>query len=103
MGTAVERGIAVPHARLADIESPVVAFGRSKSGLDWDSPDGLPVHFVFLVLTPKEVEDAQVQILAAIATCMLQEDIRLKVMDSEDREEVFQILRQKMESHGYKS
>jgi PTS system fructose-specific IIC component len=50
-----------------ELAQPIIAFGRSITGVDWDAPDGLPVHLVFLVLTPKDEEGLQLQILAAIA------------------------------------
>lgn len=99
MGTGLEKGLAVPHGRLKDIESPVIAFGRSQLGVDWDARDGLAIHFVFLILTPEKEEGAQVQILAAIARCMLQPDIQSKIMASEDSEEVFHIVTEGLRRH----
>ena len=74
MGTATGGGVAVPHARIESLQVPVLAFGRAaSSGVDWNSPDGQPVHFVFLVLTPERQEGVQLQILAAIARGMTAE------------------------------
>jgi len=53
--TAVGKGVAAPNARaLAVLESRWVV-ARSERGIDWDSPDGLPVHLVVLVLSPPEI------------------------------------------------
>ena len=52
MGTALEEGIAVPHARLQKSDRPVIVFGRSRTGIDWNSPDGEPTRFIFLMLAP---------------------------------------------------
>lgn len=69
MGTAMGCGVAVPHARLAEVATPRLAFGRLAAGLEWNAPDGQPVHFVFLLLTPVEAEsDVQLAMLRAIAT-----------------------------------
>ena len=70
MGTGLGKGVAVPHARIETLRRPVMAFGRAPEGLDWDAPDGEPVRFVFLVLTPARQEGLQVQILQAIARTM---------------------------------
>ena len=70
MGTGIGKGVAVPHARIEELRRPVMAFGRAAAGLDWDAPDGEPVRFVFLVLTPARQEGLQVQILQAIARTM---------------------------------
>lgn len=70
MGTAIEEGIALPHGRLEGLKKPIVIFGRSLAGVDWNSPDGKPSHFIFLILTPKSDDAIQVQILRAIARVM---------------------------------
>ncbi len=70
MGTGIGNGVAVPHARLEALRRPVMAFGRAPAGLAWDAPDGEPVRFVFLVLTPARQEGLQLQILAAIGRTM---------------------------------
>ncbi len=69
MGTAVGNRTAVPHARLSHIGKPVLVFGRSPSGVEWDAPDGRAVRLVFLVLSSAD-DDWQLQILAAIARGM---------------------------------
>ena len=64
--TGIGYGIAVPHARIDGLAEPVVAAGISEPGIDFDAPDGAPAHLVFLVLTPREDDGAQLEILAAI-------------------------------------
>ncbi len=67
MSTALGEGLAVPHARLRSLERPLVVFGRSESGIDWNSPDGVPVRLIFLVLTPDDRPDVQLTVLQGIA------------------------------------
>jgi len=67
MSTGVGNGLAVPHGRIDGLTSPVVAVGISEAGLDFNAPDGLPAHLVFLILTPPDDDGAQVKILADIA------------------------------------
>ncbi len=80
MGTAIGSGVAVPHARCEPINRPLVGFGLSRQGLEWDAPDGQPVHFVFLLLTPSRGADVQVRLLAAIATLMADARFRDELM-----------------------
>jgi Kef-type K+ transport system membrane component KefB/mannitol/fructose-specific phosphotransferase system IIA component (Ntr-type) len=68
--TAIGEGIAVPHARLAELHEAVLVVGRSLKGIDFDAPDGLPAHLVFLILTPEHDLTLQLQILSGIATAM---------------------------------
>ncbi|MBD3320989.1 MAG: hypothetical protein GF350_07855 [Chitinivibrionales bacterium] len=98
MGTGLEKGLAVPHGRLDGIDKPVIAFGRSLSGIDWDSRDGHASHFVFLVLSPLKEEGVQVQILAAIARFMNQPNIQSRLMSVESADETYRILRKGLKS-----
>lgn len=52
LSTGIKNGIAVPHARLDSIKEMSGVIGLSPAGLDYDSLDGLPVHVVFLILSP---------------------------------------------------
>ncbi len=88
MGTALEEGIAVPHARLPEVKIPLVIFGRSPEGVEWNSPDGKPANLIFLILTPKEDYDTQVQILSFIAKAMSDEGMRSAIMNAPDRHEI---------------
>jgi mannitol/fructose-specific phosphotransferase system IIA component (Ntr-type) len=60
-------GIAIPHAKLADVEGINVGVGRSRSGVAWDSGDGGPVHLVFLIVSGSRDPDQHVLLLAEIA------------------------------------
>ena len=92
MGTGLEKGVAVPHARLEGLDHPLVAFGRSKPGINWDARDGLATHFVFLVLTPEKEEGMQVQILASIARVMGGGDLPGQLMSADDETKTFELL-----------
>jgi Kef-type K+ transport system membrane component KefB/mannitol/fructose-specific phosphotransferase system IIA component (Ntr-type) len=67
MTTALENGLAVPHARLARLGRPVVVYGRCAKGIEWNARDGLPAEHLFLVLTPENDPTSQLQILSGIA------------------------------------
>ncbi|MBD3271656.1 MAG: hypothetical protein GF384_03855, partial [Elusimicrobia bacterium] len=89
MGTAMEEGIAVPHARLPDIKRPLIFFGRSLEGIDWNSPDGKPAQLIFLILSPEDDYDSQIQILASIAKSMSDEKVRGLMLEARDERELW--------------
>ena len=92
MGTVVGNGVAIPHARLATLTKPVLTFGRSVAGVEWDAPDGLPAHFIFLLLTPVVDEGLQLQSLAALARGMSNENARVQLTQANTSQEVWQAL-----------
>lgn len=52
MPTGLGNGVALPHARLDGLSTPVVAVGLSHAGIDFDAVDGQPAQIIILLLTP---------------------------------------------------
>ncbi len=93
MGTGVGKGIAIPHARIPDLKTPMVAIGICKEGIEWDEVDGKPAHLVFLVLTAdKDERDTQLKILAQIARCFSDPQRMWDVVNEIDAEGVWSCL-----------
>ncbi len=91
MGTALESGLAIPHARFPRMPRPIIVFGRSRSGIeDWDTPDGQDTHFIFLVLAPP-YSDAQVQILAHIVRTMQEPQVREQLLQAGDADAIWAV------------
>ncbi|HUT33539.1 MAG TPA: cation:proton antiporter [Planctomycetota bacterium] len=93
-GTSIGEGMAVPHARIAGLSRPLIVFGRAVAGFEWDAPDGLPAHFVFLILTPADDQGLQVQILGALARGLGDEPTRHKLLAARTEAEAWTLLRQ---------
>lgn len=67
IATGLERGIAVPHARIADLKSPIIAIGISKEGIDFQALDLEPARLIFLILTPEDDPEIHLDIFREIA------------------------------------
>lgn len=67
LSTGYENGLAVPHAKSASVSEMVLAVGRSSAGVEFDSLDGKPTHFVFLLLSPVDTSGPHIQALAMLA------------------------------------
>lgn len=65
--TGIGNGVALPHARIEGISKPIVAVGVSDSGIDFDAPDDKPAYVIFLILTPVDAPDTQLEITAELA------------------------------------
>jgi Kef-type K+ transport system membrane component KefB/mannitol/fructose-specific phosphotransferase system IIA component (Ntr-type) len=92
-GTALGSGIAIPHARIETVKNPVIAFGRSESGIEWDAPDGRPVRYIFMLATPIGVEDVHVQILALIARNMANPESEKRLQGAVNANQIENLLR----------
>ena len=65
--TGVGNGVALPHVRLEQVKKPFGILARLKQPIDFDAIDGQPVDLVCLLLLSKENEQAQLNVLAAVA------------------------------------
>jgi len=65
--TGVGGGVAIPHARIADVKKPFGIFARLKSAIEFDAIDRQPVDLVFLLLLPTAPAGDQLNALALVA------------------------------------
>ncbi len=82
LASGLERGLAIPSARLDPIKQPLVAIGLSRHGLDFNAPDGTLAHVVCLVLIPGADHDAQWGIMAEIGRALGAEEVRDRVLQA---------------------
>ncbi|MEW6536563.1 MAG: cation:proton antiporter [Candidatus Auribacterota bacterium] len=94
IGTALEEGIAIPHARIEGLRYPVIAVGNSPGGIEWNAPDGKPTKLVFLILTPQDDEWIQLQILRTIALVLKDERMRHRLLNPAGNQALWDILRE---------
>jgi Kef-type K+ transport system membrane component KefB len=92
MSTALEKEIAVPHAKMSDLQSPLIVLGREPAGIDWNAIDGKPVKLVFLILTPSESYDIQLRIYRGVIRLLQEEDFRQKLIDAADHKAMWGII-----------
>ena len=65
--TGIGKGIAIPHCRIADCTGTVGGLVTLAHPVDYDAIDNEPVDILFVLLVPKEAQEAHLQTLAALA------------------------------------
>jgi Kef-type K+ transport system membrane component KefB len=93
MSTAMGRAVAFPHARLEGLKHPIIFVARNRGGIEWDAPDGIPVRWVFFVITPADNPSAQLRILQMLANTLGNKDIRRTMDDAGDATPIWQAIR----------
>ncbi len=91
LSTEVRPGVVIPHARVPDIEEPVVILGVSPEGIDFPAAKE-PAKLIFLFLSPAARPDAHLRSLAAIVRLVRREENVRKLIESrtvEDLENAF--------------
>jgi len=74
VSTGMAKGLAIPHGRTTGVTGMAVAVGVSPEGVDFQSLDGRPTHLVFLIASSPEDRGPHLQLLAALAKQMRDED-----------------------------
>ena len=65
--TGLGGGVAIPHARFAELKQPFGMLMRLRKAIPFEAIDGQPVHIVFLLLLPAEKAGEQLNALATVA------------------------------------
>lgn len=93
--TGIGDGIAIPHGKLAGLEGMVVAFGRSREGVDFESLDGRPAYLFFLLMAPENSAGLHLKALAKISRMLKDGAFRKRLLDAKVQEDLFQIIMEK--------
>jgi len=92
LSTGMENGLAIPHAKSDAVNNLIVAFGIHQAGINFESLDGQPAHFVFLVLSPLDTSGPHIQALAQISRVMKKENIREQLISAKNSQTIKDIL-----------
>lgn len=90
--TGLGQGVAIPHGRIAKLNSPVGAFLRLKEAIPFEAPDGRPVNLLFFVLMPEKDTNSHLQILASLAEIFADVDARSRLSSLPDAASVYREL-----------
>src|SRR6266850_933830 len=65
--TGIGGGVAIPHARLPDLQRPYGLLAKLRQPMEFDAIDGQAVDLVFVLLLPAAAESGQLGALALVA------------------------------------
>jgi PTS system fructose-specific IIC component len=80
--TGVGYGVAFPHAKTRSAKGIVIAFGRSRKGIDFDAMDHKPVELFFLIAAPEDAIGAHLNVMARLSYLMKSEENREKLKEA---------------------
>ncbi|MCG7339760.1 fructose-specific PTS transporter subunit EIIC [Staphylococcus sp. ACRSN] len=90
--TGIGEGIAIPHAKVAAVDTPAIAFGKSKEGVDYQSLDMQPAHLFFMIAAPEGGAQTHLDALAKLSGILMDEDVRKDLLNASSQEEVLNII-----------
>jgi PTS system nitrogen regulatory IIA component len=88
--TGIGDGVAIPHGKFQGLKQPIISFGRSRKGLDFDAMDGEAVFLFFLLVAPEDSASIHLKALAKIAKIIKSRSFRNMLVQVPTREEIYQ-------------
>lgn len=90
--TGIGEGIAIPHAKTSAVRTPALAFGRSKSGIDYDSLDGNSSHIFFMIAASEGAHNEHLDTLSRLSSMLMSESFREKLMSANSENEILALI-----------
>jgi len=90
--TGIGENVAIPHAKLEEIDHIITLFGRSEKGVEFESLDKKPVHFVCLVIAPSNSTGQHLKALARISRLLKNPVLREAVLSATEMDKIYLIL-----------
>ncbi|MBF0588210.1 MAG: PTS sugar transporter subunit IIA [Magnetococcales bacterium] len=97
--TGIGQGIAIPHGKLSEEmfanakrACPIAALGRIPSGMDFESMDGRPVHFIVALFSPIHDNRAHLQALATISRQLRSKTCQEQLMAADSPKALYQAM-----------
>lgn len=90
--TGLGNSIAVPHVKHEALAGPSLVVARARTGIEWQSIDGRPVHILFFLASSIDAPEAHLQCLRWISTLARNADFRRFMLDAADETAIRELL-----------
>lgn len=90
--TGIGKGVAIPHAKTQGVKDIIMTVGVCKNEISYDSIDASPVNIVFMFLSPVEMSQEYLIMLARISRLIKEDSFRNQILNAKTNEEIFDIL-----------
>jgi PTS system nitrogen regulatory IIA component len=92
--TGVGGGVAIPHARLPDLQRPYGLLAKLKQPIEFDAIDEQAVDIVFVLLLPANAENGQLGALALVARTLRTSETLGRLRRARDASELYSAMTQ---------
>jgi PTS system nitrogen regulatory IIA component len=87
--TGIGRGVAIPHARLPELDRPFGLLAKLKQPMEFDAIDGQAVDLVFLLLLSAAAENGQLGALALVARTLRPSEVLARLRRARTVTEIY--------------
>jgi nitrogen PTS system EIIA component len=90
--TGIGEGVAIPHEKLAEIESQCAALVIVPAGLPFDAIDGHDVNLIFGVVGPRKALVEHLKVLARVSKLLRNRPLREKLLNAPTAKVAYDLL-----------
>ncbi len=90
--TGIGENVAIPHGKSDELSQIITVFARSLKGVDFESLDQKPVHFVCMVIAPANSTGQHLKALARISRLLKNQDLRAGILKLQDADQIYSLL-----------
>jgi len=90
--TGIGDGVAIPHAKLAKLDSIFGLVARLDKPIDFEALDGQPVDLMFVLLAPEEAGADHLKALARIARVVREPGMSDRIRATRDADALYALL-----------
>jgi PTS system nitrogen regulatory IIA component len=90
--TCIGGGVAIPHARLPDLQRSYGLLAKLGQPIEFDATDGQVVDIVFLLLLPSTAENRQLGALALVARTLRPTRVLDRLRRVKDTSELYSVI-----------
>lgn len=99
VSTGVGKGFAIPHGKSDEIKDIVASFAVLKEPIDFDSIDGEPVRYIFLLVGKDSMLNLHIKLLSRISRLMNKDEFREKLLAAQSKEQILKLFVEEEQSY----
>jgi PTS system nitrogen regulatory IIA component len=90
--TGIGENVAIPHGKSDEVTQIITVLARSKNGVEFESLDQKPVHFVCMVIAPSHSTGQHLKVLARISRIFKNQGLREDILNAGNSDSIYSIL-----------
>ncbi|WP_026563773.1 PTS fructose transporter subunit IIABC [Bacillus sp. UNC41MFS5] len=90
--TGIGDGIAIPHAKTKVVNEAAIVFGKSATGVNYESLDGKPAHLFFMIAAPDGANNTHLEALARLSGLLMKAEVRYELLKATTPEEILETI-----------
>lgn len=92
MSTGIGLGIAIPHAKISECDDFVIAIGKLKNPIDYDSLDNKPVNLIFMIGASDTQDKEYIRLLSRLVLRLKDDTILKQLINATNEADILSII-----------